>query len=240
MADVYKRKSVDCSYRGDENGHSSGGFANQDPSSATGSDAGTRRREGHNLASSGGIKHRSPSYVNLTPWVMKVFFVHTYYAYIYVFYMFVLAFYKGYALEYPYWRHRVEMVLIMLVPFLQHLRFYFGYWGCELGMPHDLCVFLLLCSVVMVVLMYFLFFQAYIMPLDSTFLFAAVSIVAVEGVCGAMNALQLMKLNKSSTLQLICLTVSVLLLFSTVSLFIVRELLPHEAVVQELRLEADV
>eukprot|EP00927_Polykrikos_kofoidii_P003737 TRINITY_DN11510_c0_g1_i1.p1 TRINITY_DN11510_c0_g1~~TRINITY_DN11510_c0_g1_i1.p1 ORF type:complete len:233 (+),score=33.54 TRINITY_DN11510_c0_g1_i1:91-789(+) len=191
--------------------------------------------EREHLASSMGGKIRSPSYANITPWVMKVFFVHTYYAYVYVFYMFVFAFYKGYALEYPDWRRYVEMALIMLVPFLQHPRFYFGYWGCELGTPLDLCIFLLLCCVVMVVLMYFLFFQAYIMPLDSTFLFVAVSVVCVEGMCGSINALQLMKLRSSSTLQLVCLTVSVLLLFSTVALFIVRELLPHEAVVQELR-----
>jgi len=187
-----------------------------------------------------GAKARGPAYTNLTPWVMKLFFVHTYYAYIYVFYMFVLAFYKGYALEYPDWRRWVEMVLIMCVPFFQHLRFYFGYWGCELGRATDLCVFLLLCSVVMVVLMYFLFFQAYIMPLDSTFLFVAVTVVAVEGVCGAINALQAMKLGNAGTEQLVGLTVSVLLLFTTVSLFIVRELLPHEAVVQELRLASDV
>lgn len=184
-------------------------------------------------------KQRVPAYVNLTPWVMKLFFIHTYYAYIYVFYMFVLAFYKGYALEYPDMRRWVEMSLIMLVPFLQHVRFYFGYWGCEHGTCHDLCVFLLLCSVVMVVLMYFLFFQAYIMPLDSTFLFVAVVVVAVEGVCGAINALQAIKLSSASTEQLVAMTISVLLLFSTVSLFIVRELLPREAVVQELRLVSE-
>merc|ERR1719217_2038070 len=107
------------------------------------------------------------------------------------------------------------MVLIMLVPFLQHLRFYFGYWGCDAGGCHELCVFLLLCSLVMIVLMYFLFFQAYIMPLDSTFLFVAVVAVAVEGVCGAINALQAMKLGNAGTEQLVGLTVSVLLLFTT-------------------------
>eukprot|EP00927_Polykrikos_kofoidii_P003738 TRINITY_DN11510_c0_g2_i1.p1 TRINITY_DN11510_c0_g2~~TRINITY_DN11510_c0_g2_i1.p1 ORF type:complete len:221 (+),score=37.83 TRINITY_DN11510_c0_g2_i1:82-744(+) len=187
-----------------------------------------------------GSKPRSPSYVNLTPWIMKVFFVHTYYAYIYVFYMFMLAFYKGYALEYPDSRRRIEMVLIMLVPFLQHLRFYFGYWGCELGSPRDLCAFLLLCSVVMVVLMYFLFFQAYIMPMDTTFLFVAVGIVGVEGICGSINTLQLMKLNTVSTVQVIALAISVLLVFCTVSLFILREMLPRESLVQELRLESDV
>merc|ERR1719174_373819 len=94
-------------------------------------------------------KKRLSSYTNLTPWVMRLFFVHTYYAYIYVFYMFVLAFYKGYALEFPDWRRWTEMVLVMFIPALQHLRFYFGYWGCELGMVHDLCFFILLCSVVM-------------------------------------------------------------------------------------------
>merc|ERR1719487_1670435 len=103
----------------------------------------------------------------------------------------------------------------MLVPFLQHLRFYFGYWGCELGMCHDLCVFLLLCSVVMVVLMYFLFFQAYIMPLDSTFLFIAVVIVAVEGVCGAINALQTLKIQSTTTCQMVMMSGSILLLLAS-------------------------
>eukprot|EP00929_Paragymnodinium_shiwhaense_P106007 TRINITY_DN7109_c0_g1_i1.p1 TRINITY_DN7109_c0_g1~~TRINITY_DN7109_c0_g1_i1.p1 ORF type:complete len:219 (+),score=47.41 TRINITY_DN7109_c0_g1_i1:94-750(+) len=187
-----------------------------------------------------GGKKLNPVYTNLTPWVMRVFFVHTYYAYIYVFYMFVLAFYKGYALEYPDWRRWVEMVLIMLVPLLQHLRFYFGYWGCQVGKCNDLCVFLLLCSVVMVLLMYFLFFQAYIMPLDSTLLFIATVVVGLEGICGAINALQAMKLEAAGTGQLVGLTISVLLLFTTVSLFIVREILPHESVAQELRLASDV
>ena len=153
--------------------------------------------------------------------------------------MFVLAFYQGYALEYPDWRRWAEMVLIMLVPFLQHLRFYFGYWGCEGGGCNDLCVFLLLCSVVMVLLMYFLFFQASIMPLDSTFVLVAFVAVAAAGVCGAINALQAVKLHDSNTKQLVGITASVMLLFATVTLFVVRELLPHEALVHELRLEPE-
>jgi len=182
----------------------------------------------------GQIKWRSAAYTNLTPWVLKFFFIHTYYAYIYVFYMFVLAFYKGYALEYPEWRRWFEMVLIMVIPALQHLRFYFGYWGCELGMSSDITIFLLLCSVVMFVLMYFLFLQAYIMPLDSTFLVAAVVAVAVEGVCGAVNALQTLKLHSSSILSFVMLTWGIVLLLIAVVLFVVRQLLPQETMVEEL------
>ncbi|CAE8676757.1 unnamed protein product, partial [Polarella glacialis] len=117
------------------------------------------------LTSVPGVKHGPAGYSNLTPWVKTFFFVHTYYVYIYVFYMFVLAFYKGYALEYPQALQSREILLIMTIPALQHLRFFFGHWGCELGMPADLCAFLALCSMTMFALMYFLFYQAYIMPL---------------------------------------------------------------------------
>mmetsp|Transcript_110395 Transcript_110395/g.235765 ORF Transcript_110395/g.235765 Transcript_110395/m.235765 type:complete len:255 (+) Transcript_110395:88-852(+) len=175
-----------------------------------------------------------PNYTNLTPWVAKVFFMHTYYAYVYVFYMFVLAFYKGYALEYPDWRRWFEMVLIMIIPGLQHLRFYFGYWGCEHGMCVDLASFLFLCSAIMFLLMYFLFKQAYILPLDTTFLFIAVVIVGVEGVCGAINMLQTLKIQSTSLWQLVMMSVSIVLLLATVILFCVWELLPREAMVEEL------
>jgi len=188
------------------------------------------------LQTAPGAPRQSPaSYTNVTPWVTRVFFVHTYYAYIYVFYMFVLAFYKGYALEYPDWRRWMEMVFIMFIPALQHLRFYFGYWGCELGMAQDLCFFIVLCSLVMLVLMYFLFMQAYIVPLDGTLLFVAVVAVGVEGVCGAINALQTLKAQSSSLGQLVAMSASILLLFASLALFAFRELLPHEAVVEEVR-----
>eukprot|EP00927_Polykrikos_kofoidii_P086357 TRINITY_DN9649_c0_g1_i2.p1 TRINITY_DN9649_c0_g1~~TRINITY_DN9649_c0_g1_i2.p1 ORF type:complete len:236 (+),score=40.75 TRINITY_DN9649_c0_g1_i2:85-792(+) len=235
MPEIYKRKAMDG--KGGSDSASNEGMSHDVTSDLT-SDWAT----GRNGESSGSplANKRSVSYVNLTPWVMKLIFLHTYYAYIYIFYMFVLAFYKGYALVYPDWRRSIEMVLIMLVPFLQHLRFYFGHWGCELGMPHDLCFFMLLCSVVMVVLMYFLFFQAYIMPLDSTFLFVAIAIVSVEGICGAINALQVMKLRTATSMQIVGLTFSVVVLFCTVTLFISRQLMPQEGVVQEMRLETGV
>mmetsp|Transcript_111488 Transcript_111488/g.296299 ORF Transcript_111488/g.296299 Transcript_111488/m.296299 type:complete len:255 (-) Transcript_111488:56-820(-) len=176
----------------------------------------------------GAPKQGPDEYINLTPWVSRLFFVHTYYAYVYVFYMFVLAFYKGYALQYPDWLRWVEMVLIMALPILQHLRFFFGYWGCELGMFYDLCIFVFLCGITMLVLMYFLFFQAYLTPLDTTFIFIAVALVAVEGVCGAINALQTIKLQYSTYLQLFFMAASVMLLLAAVSAFVVRELLPKE------------
>lgn len=174
-------------------------------------------------------------YTNLTPWVTRLFFVHTYFAYVYVFYMFVLAFYKGYALEYPDMRRAFEMTLIMLIPGFQHLRFYFGYWGCELGMTNDLCVFVFLCSGVMVLLMYFQFMQAYILPFESTFLFVAVSLVGVEGICGILNLLQTIKLQSSNWFQLCIVTFSVMLLLLVETSYMVRELLPHEAEVEDIR-----
>mmetsp|Transcript_81554 Transcript_81554/g.243137 ORF Transcript_81554/g.243137 Transcript_81554/m.243137 type:complete len:242 (-) Transcript_81554:26-751(-) len=182
----------------------------------------------------GAPKQGPEEYTNLTPWIAKLFFLHTYYAYIYVFYMFVLAFYKGYALEYPDWRRWFEMVLIMLLPVMQHLRFFFGYWGCELGMFYDLTIFVFLCSMVMLVLMYFLFLQAYIMPFDTTFLFVSVIIVGVEGVCGAMNGLQSIKLQSSSCSQILLMSAAVLMLLTALAMFIVRELTPREALVEEV------
>lgn len=181
-------------------------------------------------------KRGHESYANVTPWVIRVFFVHTYYAYIYVFYMFVLAFYKGYALEYPEWRRWSEMVLIMFIPAMQHLRFYFGYWGCELGMAHDLCFFLLLCSVTMWLLLYFLCFQAYIMPLDSTFLFVAILVVILEGLCGSVNALQTLKLPTTTKWQMAMLSMCILNLLAVVTVFVCRELRFHEALMDSYKL----
>lgn len=178
-------------------------------------------------------------YSNLTPWVVKLFFLHTYYAYISVFYLVVLFFFKGYALEYPQWRWWFEMVLIMTIPVMQHIRFFFGHWGCELGMIYDLCIFVLLSGLVMLVIMYFLFMQAYIMPLESTFLFISVMVVAIEGVCGAMNILQTTKLQPSSVTQSLLMVVSVLVLIMAVTLFLLRELLPREVMVEEVKWDPD-
>mmetsp|Transcript_58783 Transcript_58783/g.170546 ORF Transcript_58783/g.170546 Transcript_58783/m.170546 type:complete len:228 (+) Transcript_58783:153-836(+) len=136
-------------------------------------------------------------YSNVTPWIAKLFFAHSYFVYIYVFYMFVFAFYKGYTLEYPSERVWQEMVGIMAIPFFQHLRFYFGFWGCELGLVYDLSAFSFLNAVVMTLLMYFLFFQAYIFPIDSDFLTVAILLVMLESCCGIVNMLPAMKRNLS-------------------------------------------
>mmetsp|Transcript_47439 Transcript_47439/g.85406 ORF Transcript_47439/g.85406 Transcript_47439/m.85406 type:complete len:256 (+) Transcript_47439:204-971(+) len=191
------------------------------------------------LTSVPGVKHGPAGYSNLTPWVKTFFFVHTYYVYIYVFYMFVLAFYKGYALEYPQALQSREILLIMTIPALQHLRFFFGHWGCELGMPADLCAFLALCSMTMFALMYFLFYQAYIMPLDTTFLSVAVAAVGIEGLCGIINSLQTMKVMSLSTLQYIILLIGILAVLATGVVFIVKEMLPREDWVEQYRYVRD-
>jgi|EP00927_Polykrikos_kofoidii_P003740 hypothetical protein len=229
MAHVSRRKPTD-NHRGEETGAMNTEARLMNMANSTTSDFAATRR---------GLDEYG-TYVNLTPWVTRLIFVHTYYAYTYVFYMFVLAFYKGYALEYTHARRWIEMVLIMVVPFLQHLRFYFGYWGCELGRPLDLWMFLVLCSVVMVVLMYFLFYQAYIMPFDNTFLLIAIGIVGVEGVCGSVNSLQLLKLRNHSTIQLLGLLIGVLLHLGTVAVYIGLEILQLEAVGSDAYGETDV
>jgi len=181
----------------------------------------------------GAPKQGPRDYLNLVPWVSKLFFAHTYYAYIYVFYMFLLAFYKAYALQYPDWIRWFEMVLIMVLPIMQHLRFFFGYWGCELGMFVDLQSFIFLCAGVMLVLMYFLFKQAYIIPMDSNILFVAVVLVAAEGVCGAINALQAVKLHTAKWGQIIVTTANIMFFLGTVAVFIGAVMMPREASVVE-------
>jgi len=173
------------------------------------------------------------NYSNLTPWVQGLFFCHTYFAYIYNFYMFVLAFYKGYALQYPPGRQTWEMILIMSLPGLQHLRFFFGHWGVELGRPHDLFAFMLLSALTMLVLMYFLFNQAYIMPLDTSYLTIALFLVCLEAICGIINTLQTMKLMTLSVFQTCLLLVSIVLLLGAITILFLKELLPTEAWVEQ-------
>lgn len=167
-------------------------------------------------------------YVNLMPWMKNFSFVHTYLVYIYTFYMFVLAFYKGYALYYPERRQAWEMALIMCLPPLQHLRFFFGHWGNELGMPYDLAASLGLGTLTMSVLLYFLFYQAYIMPLDTSYLTIAVLAVGVESMCGIVNTLQMMKLSNLSCTETALVLLTITMVLATSALFIVKELLPAE------------
>eukprot|EP00930_Biecheleria_cincta_P002804 TRINITY_DN103796_c0_g1_i1.p1 TRINITY_DN103796_c0_g1~~TRINITY_DN103796_c0_g1_i1.p1 ORF type:complete len:219 (-),score=34.09 TRINITY_DN103796_c0_g1_i1:115-771(-) len=168
-------------------------------------------------------------YVNLMPWVKHFSFVHTYFVYVFTFYMFVLAFYKGYALYYPEGRQAWEMALIMCLPPLQHLRFFFGHWGNELGMPYDLAAFLGLCALTMIALFYFLFYQAYVMPLDTNYLTVAVLAIGVEGFCGIMNILQTMKLSNLTWAETMLALFAVFMVLATSTVFIVKELLPAES-----------
>jgi len=181
----------------------------------------------------GMLKESGYGRFNVTPWVRWLFFAHTYFVYIYVFFMFVLAFYKCYALEYPVWRRWAEMVLIMLIPCVQHLRFYFGHWGCELGLVYDLCAFLFLNAAAMLLLMYFLFLQAYIMPLDSSFLFVAIVLVIVESLCGLVNAMNAMKLRTLTRAQTIMMTASIISALVVFGLFVEQELAGKEALVDQ-------
>mmetsp|Transcript_63285 Transcript_63285/g.98434 ORF Transcript_63285/g.98434 Transcript_63285/m.98434 type:complete len:230 (+) Transcript_63285:77-766(+) len=172
---------------------------------------------------------KAPAYTNLTPWVTRCFFVHSYYAYVFVFYLFLLMFYKGYALEYPAWRRPEEMILIMVIPALQHMRFYYGYWGCEKGSPRDLTIFLFFCTCVMWMLMYFLFKQAYILPLDAMLSSVAVFIVVIEGFCGIINILQTVKIRTQSTLEVLAVVFNILCFLSTVIAFLIFEISPNLA-----------
>mmetsp|Transcript_5352 Transcript_5352/g.11835 ORF Transcript_5352/g.11835 Transcript_5352/m.11835 type:complete len:220 (+) Transcript_5352:49-708(+) len=133
---------------------------------------------------------KTQSFANVTPWVLNLFFFHTYYAYICVFYLFVLAYYKGFAMQYPRFRRAQEMVLVMVLPVTQHLRFYLGYWGCQVGEPYYLVGFLFLCVGLSWAFFYFLFLQAYIMPLESALVYPTVIGVFVEAGCGMINAIR--------------------------------------------------
>mmetsp|Transcript_33100 Transcript_33100/g.87520 ORF Transcript_33100/g.87520 Transcript_33100/m.87520 type:complete len:235 (-) Transcript_33100:44-748(-) len=176
-----------------------------------------------------GMKHRCPAgYGNLTPWVQKLFFTHTYYVYIYSFLMFVLLFYKGYALEYPDFRRWFDMVMALTIPAVQHCRFFFGHWGCELGLWLDLSLFLTLCSLVNFMLLYFLYSQAYIMQMDSTLMCVAIMLVAVEGMCGTINILQTLKTQTISGSRMVIMVGSVFLFLASLGVSALQSLSPHQ------------
>jgi len=111
-------------------------------------------------------------------------------------------------------------------------RFFFGFWGNELGLVYDLFAFLSLCALTMVTLMYFLFHQAYIMPLDTSFLTLAVAAVAFEGLCGIINSLQAMKISNLTILQTVLLLISITAVLASQAAFITKELLPTEAQIE--------
>ena len=168
------------------------------------------------------------TYENLTPWVKSFSFGHTYYSYIYVFYMFVFAFYKGYALSFPKFREIIEIFLIMALPWVQHVRFFFGYWGMECGMVYDLAAFLSLCTLQLIIIMYFLMHQAYIMTWDVKFLTIAVAAVVIESTCGTINMLQTLKLASLTAVEGFVLLASAVSVLTTASYFLVCEIFPTE------------
>jgi len=164
------------------------------------------------------------AYINLTPSVEGLFFCHSYYAYTFVFYMFLILFYKDYALEYPIGRQQKEMLLLMITPIMHHALFYFGHRGCVEGSPRDLCSFIFCCTCLMWVLMYFLFAQAYIVPLESKLCFVSATLVAVEGMCGVVNILQ--TVTSRPLPQNSAVFFHVMLYFITVGCLIVFEFMP--------------
>mmetsp|Transcript_25099 Transcript_25099/g.46057 ORF Transcript_25099/g.46057 Transcript_25099/m.46057 type:complete len:223 (+) Transcript_25099:83-751(+) len=162
---------------------------------------------------------KTQAFTNVTPWVLNLFFYHTYYAYVCVFYLFVLACYKGFAMQYPQLRKTEEMVLVMLLPVIQHLRFYLGYWGCQLGEPFYLVGFLALCVVLSWVFFYFLFMQAYILPFESTLLYPTVAGVFVEGACGMINIIRPCHWEGTSRTHICLIVATVALMMLTYAAF---------------------
>lgn len=173
------------------------------------------------------IKPGGSMFHNLTPWVTSVFFVHTYYCYLYSFFLIVFSYYKSYALEHPEWRKWLEIMLLISLPALQHMRFFFGYWACQLGFPVDLAIFLSLCPVVMSLLMYFRFDQMYILPLESTLLFIALWVIALEAFSGAINALQVLKITPLPFWQRMAVGLSILCSLAAVCILLLLELTPQ-------------
>lgn len=138
---------------------------------------------------------------NLTPFTEHLFFLHSYYDYILVFYLFSLAYYKGYALEYSEHVRIEEFAMILLLPALNHLRFFFGHWGFECGTPVDLAAFLLASVMVSLILTYFTCLQAYLVPLDHLVLQPGLILVVFEGLCGIINAMQALRHKSCSMLH---------------------------------------
>jgi len=179
---------------------------------------------------------KGPPYSNLTPWLKTLFFIHTYFDYIFVFYMFLMCFYKGYALEYPWARRQAEMGLVMFLPLMSHSTFYFGHSGCETGEKVDLCIFLFSISGKMWAIMYFLFKQAYIFHMDIKLCFIAELVTGIEGACGVMNILQTIN-RKSGKLYTATVSVCVLLFIITAVFLLVLECWPAQEpeVIQQRR-----
>eukprot|EP00434_Breviolum_minutum_P008468 symbB.v1.2.007471.t1/scaffold455.1/size335105/19 len=116
----------------------------------------------------------------------------------------------------------------MALPCVQHVRFFFGHWGLEYGLVYDLSAFLFLSAAKIIMLMYFLFAQAFIMRLDVRFLTLAVAAVVVESACGIINVLQTLKLAALNATETVLLLTSVVSVLTVASYFVIEELLPNE------------
>eukprot|EP00747_Dinoflagellata_sp_TGD_P163116 gnl/TRDRNA2_/TRDRNA2_181462_c0_seq1.p1 gnl/TRDRNA2_/TRDRNA2_181462_c0~~gnl/TRDRNA2_/TRDRNA2_181462_c0_seq1.p1 ORF type:complete len:261 (-),score=49.04 gnl/TRDRNA2_/TRDRNA2_181462_c0_seq1:27-809(-) len=176
---------------------------------------------------------KPPGYVNLAPWATKLFFAHTYYAYFVTFVSYMLLFYKGYTLEYPAWRRPMEMCLVMCIPILQHVRFYFGHWCFDLGLAPDQSVFMVACAAVLWLHMYFLFKQAYMFPMEATLHRVEILLTTAEGLIGIFNVLQTVAMCKLSIQYKVSVWLSTLLFLTSATLFVVGSLHPGEGWIHE-------
>merc|ERR1719218_548840 len=98
-----------------------------------------------------------------------------------------------------------------------------------MGQSRDLCIFLFFCTCLLWMLMYFLFKQAYILPLDAMLSLVAVVIVAIEGFCGVINILQTIKIHSQSTTYVLAVVINILCFLATVVAFLIFEISPNLA-----------
>merc|ERR1719382_1442521 len=114
----------------------------------------------------------------------------------------------------------------MVIPVMHHAQFYYANEGMFKGSQRDLCVFIFFCTCMLWILMYFLFWQAYVVPLESKLCFVSAVLVAVEGMCGVVNVLQTVTSRPFST-QNSFVYLWVLLNVITVAALIAFECMPE-------------
>merc|ERR1719218_348961 len=98
-----------------------------------------------------------------------------------------------------------------------------------MGQSRDLCIFLFFCTCLLWMLMYFLFKQAYILPLDAMLSLVAVLIVVIEGFCGVINILQTIKIHSQSSTFVLAVVVNILCFLATVIAFLILQISPNLA-----------
>merc|ERR1719195_1704151 len=104
----------------------------------------------------------------------------------------------------------------MFIPLVQHAFFYFGYFGCDKGTPMYLSLFVCISTGLLWILMYFLFRQAYIMPIESKLCFFSALLICVEGTCGLVNLLQTITARPGRICYLLMVVLNVAMFLATV------------------------